>query len=96
MMNHVYGILGFIFLFCLLYVFYNKIKNNQYLDFIKYYEHYFIVLTLHMDKAFEIIYKEKIMAFSMEAMKINDNQYRTISKDFGVWILSKSCCPFFT
>lgn len=87
MMIHVYGVLSFVFLFCLLFVIYNKIKNSENVDFIRYYEHYFVVLTIHMDKAFEIIYKEKIMAYSLEAMKINDSQYRTISKDFGYLVL---------
>jgi hypothetical protein len=86
-MIHIYGILSFIFLFCLLYVFYRKIKNNENLDFIKFYEHYFIVLTIHMDKAFEIIYKEKIMVYSLEAMKINESQFKTVSKDFGYLVL---------
>jgi hypothetical protein len=40
-----------------------------------------------MDKAFEIIYKEKIMVYSLEAMKMNESQFITISKDFGYLVL---------
>jgi hypothetical protein len=87
MMVHVYIIVGFVFLFLSLYIAYKKIQNESNAYFVKNYENYHIVLSLHMDKAFEIIYKEKIMAYSMEAMKINNSQYQAISKDFGYLVL---------
>ena len=87
MIFHIYGILIFIFLFGFLYILNKKYGNNEKLDIVKNYENYLAILTYHMDKAFEIIYKEKIMAYSLEAMKLDENQFKTISKDFGYLVL---------
>lgn len=86
-MEHLYILLFFIFLGSVTFLYYNKTRRDEELEFIKHYEHYMAILVYHMEKAFEIIYKEKIMVYSLEAMKINDFQFKSISKDFGVLVL---------
>jgi len=46
------------------------------------FEAYTIVLQLHMEKAYEIIHKDKILIYSLEATKIKDSEFNTYSKDF--------------
>lgn len=76
-------ILGISFLI----LYYMKLKIDEKLNCIKNYDHFLAILNYHMEKAFDIIYKEKVLAYSLEAMKINENQFRTISRDFGVLVL---------
>jgi len=66
---------------------YVKLKTTEKLNCIKHYDHYMAMLNYHMEKAFDIIYKEKVLAYSLEAMKINENQFKIISRDFGTLVL---------
>jgi len=86
-MIHVYGILIVLFLFLFLYILNNKFKNNERVEIIKNYESYLSILAYHEEKAFEIIYKEKVMIYSIEATKLNESQFKTVSKDFGILVL---------
>lgn len=42
------------------------------------------VLDYHMNKAYEIIYKDRILIYSLEATKIDDTQFEEASKAFLV------------
>jgi hypothetical protein len=46
------------------------------------FESYIAVLEYHMIKAYDIIYKDKILIYSLEAIKINDSEFNDISKNF--------------
>lgn len=35
-----------------------------------------------MDKAYDMVHKDKILAFSLEAYRVPDEEYETISEDF--------------
>jgi len=35
-----------------------------------------------MDKAYDMVHKDKILAFSLDAYRIPDDQYESISQDF--------------
>ena len=57
------------------------------LDVLKNFPDYMGLLDYYLDKSFNIIYKEKIFIFSIEATKPSENQYSTISKDFVTLLL---------
>ena len=58
---------------------YNYIKRLLY---IKNFSGYISVLDYHMDKAYDMLHKDKILAFSLDAFRIPDKEYESISQDF--------------
>jgi len=52
------------------------------LFYIKNFTNYISVLDYHMDKAYDMVHKDKILAFSLDAYRIPDDQYESISQDF--------------
>jgi len=58
---------------------YSFIKKLLY---IKNFSAYISVLDYHMDKAYDMVHKDKILAFSLEAYRVPDEEYETISEDF--------------
>jgi hypothetical protein len=51
------------------------------------FESYAAVLEYHMNKAFDMIYKDKLMIYSIEGMKVDDKQFGYVSKDFANLVL---------
>ena len=51
-------------------------------SFIKNFESYAVTLDYHMKKAFDIIYKEKILIYSIEATRLNQAEFNAVSRDF--------------
>ncbi len=79
-----YLCLGFLVVFAFLYI---RLKYLEYLaarrqSFIKNFESYAITLEYHMKKAFDIIYKEKILIYSIEATRLSQAEFNTASRDF--------------
>lgn len=66
---------------------YLKIRNNERTGFINNFENYMILFNYHMDKAYEIIYKERIMVFSIEGMKLTENEFQVVARDFATLVL---------
>lgn len=86
----------FIFCFiCFLSVEVYKMENKKRLDYMLNFTVIMAILDFHVKKAFEIIYKEKILIYSMEATKPSQNEFETISKDFARLVL-KLIGPAFT
>jgi len=56
----------------------NKVKN---------FDLYITVLEYHMKKAYDIIYKDKILIYSLEATKIDDSEFNIASKEFALLVL---------
>ena len=84
----------FIFLFCgvvcftslmllTIYIF-NKIR---FFKFVTNFESYVAILTYHMEKAYDIIYKDNILIYSIEATKINDKDFEIVTKNFAYLVL---------
>jgi len=48
---------------------------------------YASVLEYHMIKAYDIIYKDRILIYSLEATKVNDKEFNIITKDFVYLVL---------
>lgn len=46
------------------------------------FEAYTAVLQFHMEKAYEIIHKDKMLIYSIEATKVKDSEFNAYSKDF--------------
>jgi hypothetical protein len=40
------------------------------------------ILLFHMEKSYDIIYKSKIMVYSLDALKMNEQQYQAVSEQF--------------
>ena len=51
------------------------------------FESYAAVLEYHMNKAFDMIYKDKLMIYSIEGMKVSDKDFGYVSKDFANLVL---------
>lgn len=46
------------------------------------FESYVAVLDFHLQKAYDIIYKDRMLIYSLEATKIDDKEFDIVSKDF--------------
>jgi len=64
---------------------FNRIRRLLY---VKNFNSYIAILEFHMEKAYEMIYKDRLMVFSLEAIKIDDNQFDKYAKEFGVLVLA--------
>jgi hypothetical protein len=61
----------------------NKLRFQTVMNF----ENLVAILYFHMELAYDIIYKDRIIAYSMEGVKISDQQYETASKDFAALVI---------
>jgi len=57
----------------------SKHKLKQIINFSSYYA----ILEFHLSKAYEMIYKDRILIYSLEATKLTDVEFLKTSKDFG-------------
>jgi hypothetical protein len=62
-------------------------NRNRVINKIEKFESYIAILEYHMKKAYDIIYKDKILIYSLEAVKINDIEFNVVSKDFAVLVM---------
>lgn len=76
-----------ILLVCIFILEYKKYNEKQSLKRIINFKDYLMVLNYHMDKAYAIIYKDKILIYSTEGVKINDKDFAIISKSFANLVL---------
>lgn len=58
-----------------------EIKKN--FQVISSFESYNAVLQFIMEKAYDITFKDKLLLYSVEGMKVDDKQFSTFSKDFA-------------
>jgi len=71
-------ILLIVLIFCLRYILNKKHVYQVMKDF----SVYDAILNIHMEKAYNIIHKEKVLIFSLEAQRIPEEHINVISKDF--------------
>lgn len=50
--------------------------------YIKNFETYVSVLEYSMKKAYELLYKDRMLAYSLEAYRVPENEYESISQEF--------------
>lgn len=60
----------------------NSVPSLLNLEIIKNFESYMAVLEYHMRKAYDIIFKDQIMIYSVEAIKVDDKHFEEVSKQF--------------
>lgn len=54
---------------------------------IKGFTDYLSVLEYHMNKAYELIHKDRILVYSLEGMRVKDDEFNSISQDFVKLVL---------
>ena len=64
-----------------------KESNKQSFNSVTNFESYLAILVYHMEKAYEITYKDKVMIYSIEGMKLNEEQFQMISKQYASLVL---------
>lgn len=62
-------------------------KKKSRLFCIEKYELYIVSLDYFCKKAYNLVYKDRIMIYSLEAMALSDSQYQAVSKDFCSLVL---------
>lgn len=80
-------ILFFISLFVSIILILNTQDRNRMMKKIETFSSYLSLLEYHMLKAYDIIYKDKILIYSLEGIKINDSDFNMISKSFVKLVL---------
>lgn len=80
-------ILFFISLFVSVILILNIQDRNRMMKKIETFPSYLSLLEYHMLKAYDIIYKDKILIYSLEGIKINDSDFNMISKSFVKLVL---------
>ena len=73
-------------------VVYSIIRNSKRRDYIINFNQYRSILEYHMEKAYDMIHKEHILTYSLDAFRIDDKDYDKISKEF-VRLVSKFIGP---
>jgi len=78
------ALLVVIIFFVLVYrLFAKNIENKKNFQVISNFESYNVVQQFIMEKAYDITFKDKLLLYSIEGMKIDDRQFSTFSKDFA-------------
>jgi len=78
MISYMYLIVIILTLFVSFY-FINKLRIFK---IVNSFESYRIILEYHMQKAYDIIYKDKILIYSIEAIRISDIDFEIVTKEF--------------
>lgn len=65
----------------------NSVPSLLNLEIIKNFESYMAVLEYHMRKAYDIIFKDQIMIYSVESIKLDDKHFEEVSKQFVKLVL---------
>jgi hypothetical protein len=64
-----------------------KFRSDRLFRSITNFESYAAVLEYYMNKAYDMIYKDKLMIYSLEATRVNDVQFNSIAKEFAKLVL---------
>jgi len=69
------------------YLFYYAVESKRQIDRILNFDSYAAVLQYHMEKAYEIIHKDRILVFSLEATKMSEVDFQRAAVDFTNLVL---------
>ena len=87
MIPYLYLFLILIVLFISIIILFNFTDKKRMSDKVKHFDLYLTVLEYHMKKAYDIVYKDKILIYSLEATKIDDNEFNIATKEFALLVL---------
>jgi succinate dehydrogenase flavin-adding protein (antitoxin of CptAB toxin-antitoxin module) len=61
----------------------NKIfKQIIIMKYMKSFTDYYAILQYHMEKAYDIIYKDRVLVYSLDGQKVKDSEFSVIIQDF--------------
>jgi hypothetical protein len=83
---YIYLITLIITIFCLLIVV-RHISYQKRQSYITNFDYYITVLDYHLGKAFDIIYKDRILVFSMSGTKPDEKDFKVYTNDFSRLVL---------
>ncbi|MCK5616084.1 hypothetical protein KAR91_80215 [Candidatus Pacearchaeota archaeon] len=66
---------------------YRYIESKKNLERIQNFDAYVTVLQYHLTKAYDIIYKDRILIYSLEATRLDDTELEQVTKDFIILVL---------
>lgn len=84
------SVISFIVFIVLLYNFILYTINRRIPFFQRYiveFDSYIKVLDYHLAKAYDVIYKDRILVYSIEATKLNEKEFSVVAKDFLTLVL---------
>lgn len=76
------------FAFSLLYIVHVDKLAYRRLERVKNFDLIVSVLNYNMEKAYDIIHKDRILIYSLEATKLNEQEFQQIAVDFSVLVLN--------
>jgi len=62
---------------------YKYVSNIRKQYMIKNFSDYIVALEYHQEKAYDMIHKDRILIYSAEGVKLNDDEFNVISKDYA-------------
>jgi len=79
----IYIQIGLVFILLLSLLLYNKKQDSlKRIEIIKNFPSYVTVLNYHLERAYEIIHKDRILIYSLEATRLTNAQFDAVTKDF--------------
>ena len=58
-------------------------KDKEKTENIIHFERYATIFEYYLIKAYDIIHKDRILIYSLEATKLNESEFKQVAKDFG-------------
>ena len=86
-MNIIISLLIVSNLFVLFLYFKPKKQFPSMMEYIKNFESYTVLLEFYKKRAYDIIYKDHIMIYSIEATKIDDKEFNEAAKSFALLVM---------
>ena len=80
--NYFFLGINIIFIFIIIYLICILYKKLIIINQIKSFSNYVTVLEYYINRAYEIIHKDRILIYSLEGMHIKEDEFSTISQDF--------------
>lgn len=82
LINLVYYALYFISFLITIFTIVNIFNSLKIMRYVEKFDTYISVLHYHMKKTYQIIYRDKLLVFSMEAIKVKEEDLKNYSKEF--------------
>jgi hypothetical protein len=81
-----YGVLGISILTLLIYM--RNLSYKKRFNYVIRFKSYISVLNYYLEKAYDIIHKDKLLIYSLEATKPDEKMIQNHSKEFAILVMS--------